>query len=1679
MSTWSGGDKGTRKQHGWRGGRERETKPAFSWQGSSSRPKGGDSSRRRRELRWGIYALLGAVLLGVFLYILLIRPSKTPLLVATGIGYGQAVSPNAGVDEDRRGLEQLNQTLEVREIDGSWLGSGAEARQTFAARLARHQATRRGFRRIREPLIIYFSMPGVVDRRGVPCLLPPGASAYESDQWLPLDWVLEQIAAETSPERSKLLVLDSNQHLVSWPMGIAYNTFVERLEELLAGTTVQNLAVLTAAGKGQASFSAPELGGTPFGQYLRLGLAGAADQTSSEPDGEVSLLELGEYLRREVDRWALACRGARQTPWLWKSNAELDFFVTHALSDGALEEHREQLAAGPATITPIATDRLGSLWRQYDRLLDLDAVRYDPLGQSQLRQRLVRLEQLAYAGAAYHSEAERVAEDLESVLQAALDRAGELGPALADHWAVLNPGDAGSVRLKQQLYTLPLREYFGVSTPVVSQQIEQLWQQLENSVGDPDPPTIEIDASLIADATRLVDTQLLVAAHQHDVHEFPGNLEHLAAVRRIRTAAESLAVPRDPSGAPGDERIHYFVRRMMDSADGDRRAAEDVLFVDVATAAERQRLALGATRSMASAAEVRDQLSSVVALSDQLHAELPLLAGWLARPTGEGGPALSDEEAAELLSLVAEHHALAAALGDLTGLRDPEADVSQVSLSLVAKARGLTTRRQQFRPRYDEAAKELTTGAAEDGQELLAIEQVLSAPLMSGELRGDLLAARDDLAVALRNKHFRSASSTVAQLARSQGAAASDSGASTAGDAAPLAEAMTGWSSPLLLAVLGVDAESVGGNDLEAVNWAARDALRRLQESRYADSPNVGADSLAYLDARLALSRSARQVRAAAALLPDPPGVDPVARLRRFDLQQLCLWHARRSVDDFWHEVTGPDPKTVAQLRKPPARQSGNAAPLFTKMAEDYVRIAEQLTSELPEAVGVQILALDRLTEQRTDASRYGLQLDATSERTFEGEGDVAVDLRVAAHPKGSNLPAGVAAVYVAHEKNRIADLLVSQEAWGSAAMPVTADQPASLRARASRFDTPQLDAVAFFRGREYRQNFDVPLLEGALVELQYPVYDRQSVTLRGDQPNPPSVAFILDCSGSMQTLIETEIEGVMKPRMEAAVSVLDIMLSELSQRSRATRPRVGMWFFGHRLKWKNAGGRPVVDPNKTAADGAIPSGMAPAEDVEHVLSLGLFGPRQFGMVSERLKRLEPYGLTPVNLAILKALEQDFRKEGDDVSKSIIVITDGKNDQRHPQGAGFKAISTTTTEQVIRAWDRVGKQIPVFIVGFGIPEGERGEAEREFKKIADHTGGDWLPTDSGAELIEHLRKRLDVHGYVVRDGQGRPVTVDPVTGDPQPLELNTEVEISARDHALPSEMEVAFRTVAEKVVFEGGEELKLQLARNGDIIGVPYNRDVGKSDELVEGESGQPTDYLLRVHRPRRTGDRVRFRFSVQDQQSHFTPRPKEIWVEVTPRGGKNQYIYYDAVYEPYMPVPVVGFTASKWPAEADQAEVRFWCSNDRTEAVKTIRLAEVGQRDLASVPFQAVPAVAGVEVRAAFTAESTGQYVVQVDERFASDGSRGGLLRVSVEAKDPSITPQAASRQYDLANRIARHRFRYASSLTPRQFAEQIAVRFTSAEAIKSNAMHLANPEGLRVTIIEDDATHVPTAAK
>jgi hypothetical protein len=1689
MSSWSGGGKRRAAGKGWRNKSDSPDELSHSWQAQApGRPRSGRSSRRRWQSHWLVYSTLGAALLGLFLYVLLIRPAKTPVLLAMGVEYAVPAPPNQWVQEDREALSELDETLAISEITGSLGGDASEGWKSLQNLLSEHRAMRRGFRSVDEPLVIYFSMPGVVDEKGAPCLLPSGSSALDSQDWLRVEKIVDEIAKTVPAERPKLLILDSNQSVVNWKLGIVYNTFSERLKEFVDRCDVHNLAVLNSADAGQVSWCSPQLGGTAFGQFLRMGLAGAADYDSADPNGEVSVAELATYLRVQVGNWAKSNRDSVQTPILLKTSQTPDFDLTHALSRDVIDSYRKSLADVSKIEPSISIATMSDLWSMLDRLRELDIARYDPLVLARYECDLLRMEQMAYGGKAYKTEAERLSRDLKNRLEQAIDRAGANGFSLADQWAIANPDDAASTRITQDLNSLAMRRYFGQSNELNIKQSQEFFRALSAAVNGMQPQQSDFDPPLVQSLVPFADTQMLVAAHRLKIMQEASAAQYLRAVIDLKGKADQLAVPSiledaaddsadaesatDESAVyPGDERAHYYVRLALADADRNRRLAQDALFVS-SLDANRNKLLSEANKSLLAVAEIQEQVSQVLAIADRSFALTPYLAEWIGRDRGLSYPMANMREMDDLLRLVRDTQELSSAAADLRSMRQSPGKIAETANRLKVMAQSIDQRLTQYIDEFNGVCEQL--GKAQVGAELLSFESVLASPLIRATLRRDLLTKRDVLAAELHKRFFSAASTEAVSAAAGYN----------------VAEIIATWQRPPLLAILGeTDDQSTHEDVLQRFEqdcWTARKSLSELKDSNVqgASSVDVAAGTDAFLDDRLALSGAERRERAAASLWFEPPALSPVTRLRRFDLQQLFVWQAERALDDFWHTVAEPNAKTIKDLLAPAISSRATIEPPgFADTAAGYLTCAEQINSPVTQAVNMQIDSVKKLVDERRLASQFGLEQMATSRPVLDSPSDVEVDVVITPHPKGSNLPVGTATIYLADEANQLASVASRESSWGQIPLPIAEGKSISQTARARDVKTSSLDSVVFFRGRQYRQQLEVNSLGGAVVQYEPPQYDTQSITLFGDQPNPPSVVFVLDCSYSMVAPIETEVPGApMQPQMKVAKTALETMLNELAGRQGAA-PRVGVWFFGHRVGWISNEARTTwrVDRRQEAAKGPIPNDLAPAEDVERILPLGLFGAQEFGLVSSRLADVTYHGLTPVNLSIVRALEE-FSGADDDYSKSIIVITDGENDQWHDTTTGFKPVRETSTNDVISAWNRLGKNIPIYIIGFGIPEDERGNAIREFQKIAEVSHGKVVTPNSGADLIDYLRKQLSAQGYIVAAVDGErtvPVTKDESTGEELPVELNTRVVIPSGDFTLPGDFAVEFQSLAERVTLEGGEALEMRVTREGDgIAGIPYDADVIDEAPLAGDSSTEVSSPILRVHRPRRNDDRVKFRFSVQDQDAPFTPRPRELWIEVTPDGSSEPYVYYDTVFEANTPVPVAGFTAANWPAGTDYARVRFWCGYQPTASLMTIRLADAPATDAGKGAFQAVPQVPGLQVRVELENKSRGEYSVLVEEQVAREPTPAGAIRVRLEISDKSLQPRLVSHRFDAANRVARHQFDFLSSLSRREFAERITVGIISEAALKKNCLHLGDANGLRVPIVDEDATLVPSAS-
>ena len=235
-------------------------------------------------------------------------------------------------------------------------------------------------------------------------------------------------------------------------------------------------------------------------------------------------------------------------------------------------------------------------------------------------------------------------------------------------------------------------------------------------------------------------------------------------------------------------------------------------------------------------------------------------------------------------------------------------------------------------------------------------------------------------------------------------------------------------------------------------------------------------------------------------------------------------------------------------------------------------------------------------------------------------------------------------------------------------------------------------------------------------------------------------------------------------------------MLERLAQRDNS---RVGIRFYGHRVGWNTAQSNQLMRQSKYGRP--ISPDLRPYEDVELVLPLGRFDSVAAGTVSDLLRTVQPWGETPLYLAIIQAL-RDFDADDEGTERSVVVITDGVNYQFNPS-----ADLSRNRQDVIDAWNRA--RIPIHIVGFGISAAESDEAQQEFGNLAETTKGSYVPATNAASLMRTLEALIGSSVFTVSDAQenevgqssiGSTVTVDP--GPVEPTDYTIKLGTAQRKH---------------------------------------------------------------------------------------------------------------------------------------------------------------------------------------------------------------------------------------------------------------------------------------------------------
>ncbi|HEY3391891.1 MAG TPA: vWA domain-containing protein, partial [Lacipirellulaceae bacterium] len=1255
--------------------------------------------------------------------LMLLREWRTQVIIVTATDYSLPAPLNPWAVEDGNALKELQQEnlTPVTDITDKW-----RAQPNLATLL---QLLEEEIEQTRAPLIVYISMHGIVNDERMPCLLPPGVGPAETTKLLPVRPILEHIS-QLAAARDALVILDCNRFRASWNLGIVYNTFTERLQEVLKSNPVSKVAVLCSAGPGQVNWASGDLQGSSFGRYLQLGLAGAADSgESANGDGKVSLHELVTYLQREVNAWSEFNRGESHKPTL-ASGAIEDFHVAYSVRDGETLEGLVSKFYAQQRAEPEKRTEIAALWAKLDKLRSQELVRQDPLACRDFEFGLLRLEELWQGGSAYRQSAEDELILLKDKLARAVARKDEVADSrsVSDHLGLGTIGVAA--------HTLPLAEYFGACDAQLSERIGQLWKKpanlavnvpLDNATDEPELET----------ARHLAEMQLLLAAQNQGVTSLWQTQDPLTSALKLRDRAEKFAVPRGPKGLPGDERAHYFARHALNAADARRRLVEDALFIGPRSGQDFAELVTEAVELYEKANAVMQEATAAYAVRDTALAEAPYLGWWLCGPASLEVP---DRNAliSELIELIRQSRALNQAITSPEKLADRGASPESSGLAFQHLTSAALKHHQTLKDAFKRKCEDLLGAGSQGTAGWTALDSALRTPLIPANQRGVLLAKRDDVSEQLFSRYSETKQAAHEALAGNN----TDEKISVAGSdsIATYLEAMQSWDSHPLLEILPGKNFEAAKRNLDWCDDVAMHLRGRLARLPSYEDDGEGATERPGDDIfgdRQQLSRAESELRASASLGFGLDGikVDPIIALREFDLRALLAWHGERAMEDFWGDETGLDD------------------PFFVRAAKHYFDAASNLGTPTP-AFQPHIRGLKDRLAQLEKAKRERVQLQATPTLVDEESGDVEVQIDVSA--TRASYPAGQAAIYLRNEESRQRFKIDPASATNTFfEYPATsAAKNYVIAIRSAPRDQPRAEAVSFFRGQEVTDPFEMPTFEGVRIVYAPHNYVSQTITLSGDDPEQLSLVFILDCSHSMAAASKVRAEGAdVKQRLALAKGAFIAMLSDIANRNAAgENTRVGVRFFGHRLGWSPAPSDPPPQgwSSKLMTNeryrGRKPEKPHPAVDVELVQPLGAFDEGVAGDITELLKSIVPHGETALYLSLLQALD-DFNSEDSETRKSIIAITDGQDYQYpHPD---FPPPIQISLRRLRTEYENRGLKIPIHILGFDLSPDEAETAQKAYDEIARFSGGSYTKIGSGRELLEHLREHLNVDGYIV------------------------------------------------------------------------------------------------------------------------------------------------------------------------------------------------------------------------------------------------------------------------------------------------------------------------------------------
>lgn len=1557
-------DNNPSKKPGWKkgGGPEKApVGPARAWQkerGAAGAPAGMGRKVKLLGSLTGFFILLA--LLFWFIQWLLAGKKTALVLVVAGYETNLTLPHNA---TGRQGAEALRDMADKKDPNGNQNFTSYSPPTDF-----KHKADWQPAEKLAEMkegvLLLVFSVHGVSDGPRNYFLRDGGSPWDLKAQHLDLEEVLTVLEG-VPHKKKKVLVLDVVHNLSHWPTGQIHNDFVRNLKRLNDRIkSIPNLVVLCSTDVDQRSWQSPEWGRSVYLHYLLEGLKGSADLNKH---GEITALELHEFLTSRTKRWVFDNRATLQTPILLpdgddgKNRASE---VTLAPAVGYREPEK------PAVVA-FKPDGLKDTWDKWYALRNSQPApwAYSPHLWKLYSQAVLRYEELLLVGSSFaasaRSEADKYHDALAGLRAVTLDAQGFALPLAAVGGVVapkplrdkvkelaarlraepsqktwdeiskdLPPADRGL--LVQELHRYFLKEFVQKARDLRTGVLPEVLQRLEVNRGV--RPTEVHFARMLALPTQFTDKDT----------DDKNNLLLEALRHRIRAEEIALAFDVDNRTYPYAEQVRPWIEGRMATGDEARRHAEDWLFANNWNTATSDYVSKVEAQYGRLEEDVR-RLRRALAVRDQALADLPWLSFWLA--------ALDSTDEAKSNDQVNAAHKLWEALHDLdlalaeTPNANPPALGDQINRidGLAGDVRkGLDRFIQDYRQQVNSLLTEKDTP-----RNLHALVALTAVPLLESDQRTRLAEkVRQMSGILLRNTDTSDTNDTKID---SSGAAK---------DFPLQARQRVARNGKLLLAYagkqhmpgeyeqysrVGVPTETVFSEASQA-GPRIRAAWQRLGDD--VDSLLKGLPSRNLAGCRqdlLKAEKLGRHLSLASAPLFTKPDYNPGALARQLRLYDLLVWQTRRTQQDFWNwEIK-------------------QANPYYVDAGKRYLTDARKRLSELPEGVTTQlkeervaeVLALETLLDGKPKLQLDGLPSGAPPTLHITSELEYDLDFRLKVH---QDVPRGYPyTTFVIKEPELLTQNVqdkrsVAKVEKGTDVVPLQLRLNNELLAKQSANNitgqtpprrTTEVKLSSWFRGHVDDPSLNVVMYPFASnVHADEPPQTGTGLTVYGKglkrfSPNNSGLVLVLDCSGSMVSKDTVDDSGL--NRFERIRKVLPRLLASIPEDT-----QFSLWIYGQ------------ATPKATKE--SLPLEARGEATIHRLFGKKKWKPSMREEVDTLVKSIDPGFFTPVTRSIYEASADLAEWESGQQTgfATLVVLTDGmdtcfKRDPEFDRNASDPVHNPNNNVEIadFLANRFRDSKITLRVVCYQVsdkpssvrPKSERAIALEQFGPLVQRLPGKFFLDfvddleDLSRKLIEGSQQRLKyTFRETISDRTVKEGVLPEIRPAPTPLE-NGAYKVLIHGP----------RTYSQRVNLENGDSLTLRVVEDkGDlrIIRDPLTDELGDRPPPLELRREGGEHWLLTNLRNKRVttppGQAILVTLNRADQASRAADEeltvmaPGFVWMELKGAQSEKTPLRLKWGRTQGMPAPSWELDAT-WatPADVEEASrLAVWVSSSRPQAV-------------------------------------------------------------------------------------------------------------------------------------------------